>query len=265
MKDITFCLITCGEETEAECLAALTPFRDSIVLQEVRSVCPQIKALNTMLEQVETPYLVELNSDMVLFADAYERIRRAIDKYSHDPQWHSILFPLWDTLTEKQILALKILRTEIVKRFPFHESATPDIGHFKELTDAGYTCITNYLQKNPIGQHIVRGKKFCYNKYRDVYLTYRSHGWEWDSGAFMGGDDIVQKSKNHFDFFLYKYLTTDNKDYLYCIAGMIDGITAPLEHKSKDLSKKDKIPARLAIDRYLKWYQQQKTPLVTIF
>ena len=181
MKDLTFCLITCGEETESECLAAIKPFRDKIVFQEVRNVFPQITALNQMLDQVTTPYLIPLDSDMILDENAYERIRMAIDKFSHDLNWHSLLFKLWDTLTEQEILALKILRTSIVKQYPFVDSPTPDVLHYKELTEAGYTCIDRYLTKSPIGKHVVRGPHFCYNKYRDVYMTLRRYKQAWDN------------------------------------------------------------------------------------
>jgi hypothetical protein len=249
--------MTCGEETEKDCLAAIAPFRDQIEFREVRNVTPQIKALNLMLQSADTPYLVPLDADMILNDDAFERINRAIDKYSHDPNWHSILFPLWDTLTEQQILALKILRTEIMRAYPFVDSPTPDVEHFQRLTAAGYTCIQNYLQRPPIGKHVVKGKFFCYHKYRDVYMTLRKHSMEWDRGVFMGGSNIYEKSKAHFDFFLYKYLKTDDPDCLYCIAGMVDGLTAPPEEKSKTLERRPmRIKKSLAIDEYLRWYQQ---------
>lgn len=257
---ITFCLMTCGEETEEECLKHIEPFRDKIVLQEVRNVFPQIKALNQMLTQVETEYLVPLDADMILDRRAYRRIRRSIDEHAKDPNWHSILFPLYDTLTERRILALKVLRVEIMKEHMFAESATPDVEHFQRLTDAGYTCITKHLDEKPIGNHVVKGPRFCYYKYRDVYQTLRSHGFEWDSGAFMGGETILEKSKKHFDFFFEKYIETWNKDYMYCIAGMVDGLTSPVEHKSKTLEKgKFRINVKSALDEYFSWYRGQSS------
>lgn len=250
--------MTCGEETEADCLKAIEPFRDQIVFQEVRNTYPQIKALNQMLSQTETEYLIPLDSDTILEPDAYERIIRAIHKYSHDPKWHSILFPLWDTLTEQKILALKILRTVIMKENMFHDGPTPDVEHYHRLTAAGYTCIHNYLQRPPIGRHIVKGPYFCYHKYRDVYMTLRKYGYEWDVGAFKGGQTIEEKSKRHFDYFMYKYLTTDNNDYLYCVAGMVDGLTSELEDKSKSLEKRPyKVHIEGAMQLYLDWYKTQ--------
>jgi len=270
--DITFCLMTCGEETESECLKAIEPFREKIVFQEVRNVFPQIKALNQMLDQTDTEFLVPLDSDMILNADAYNRITKVIDENTRDNKWHSILFPLYDTLTETNILALKVLRMEIMKKFPFKETATPDVEHFQCLTDAGYTCldgfvvrhpITNVWPVPPIGNHVVKGKHFCYHKYRDVYMTFRSHGWEWDQNTFMGGETLKEKSKQHFNFFIKKYLMTDDEDCLWCIAGMVDGLTSEVDHKSKNLKDKDyKVDKKSAVEQYFNWYRKDTEKFV---
>lgn len=258
-KDITLCLMTCGELTEGECLAAIAPWRDRIVLQEVRNVYPQITALNQMISQAETPYLVPLDADIILRPNAYERIRMAVDKYSFDDDWHSIIFPLYDTLTQRKILALKVLRTKVVQDVSFEESATPDVTHFKRLTDAGYRCIDRYLSRDVIGDHVIRGPHFCYHKYRDVYQTLRSHGWEWDSGVFLGGRTLEEMAKNHYDFFLTEYILQSNDDYLYCIAGMLDGITSPIAHKSKSLAPREfAVKAEFAIDEFLRWYRDRQ-------
>lgn len=250
--DLTLCLITCGEPTESRCLAAVRPHRHAFVLQEVRHVYPQIAALKQMVAHVRTPFLVPLDADMILYPDALPRIRAAIDKHQNDPTWHSILFRLYDTLTERPILALKILRSEALHRVPFEESATPDISHFRRLTAAGYRCIDEYLSEPPIGDHVVEGPHFCYHKYRDVYQTLRVHGYEWDPGVFMGGKTLDERAQAHYNFFLAKYLLTDNEDYLHCIGGMADGLMEPILNVSKSLQLQD-LPTN-PLDRFTRWY-----------
>ena len=259
MKELTLCLMTCGEKTESECLSAIKEWSDKITFIEVRNVFPQIKALNQMIDQVETDFFIPLDADIVLKHNAYSRIRNAIHKWKYDSDWHSILFPLWDTLTERKILALKILRTSIMKEIPFEESATPDVLHYRRLTDAGYKCIHDYLEEPPIGEHIIRGHHYCYHKYRDVYMTYRSHNFEWDSGAFFGGKDLKSRAKAHYDFFITKWILTSNDDYLSCIAGMMDGLTAELENKSKTLDNKEyRFSNESAAAEFLKWHSTFK-------
>jgi hypothetical protein len=263
MPSLTVCLIGCGELTEKECRATLEQFRGYAVFQEVMYVYPQIAALKQMIEQVDTEYLVPVDMDMILYPDAFIRIRMAIDKYHHDPSWHSILFSLFDTLTQKKILALKVLRTSILKQIPFEESTTPDVIHHQRLTKAGYGTISKYLDKPPIGDHIVRGKHFCYYKYRDVYRTLRVYEREWDAGVFLGGHTLEEKAKKHYNYFMSQYLLTDNMDYLYCIAGMTDGILSDLENKSKSLEERRyAVSTKYPIDVFTRWYLEKLTQMV---
>jgi hypothetical protein len=255
MKNLTLVLMSCGEKSEKECIEAIQPFINLVEFIEIRNVYPQIKALNQMIEAVQTEFFIPLDADIVLNDDAWDRIKNAIDKNKHDQKWHSILFKLWDTLTQREILALKILRTSIIKENKFVESSTPDVEHFKRLSSLGFTCIHDYLNQKTIGRHIVAGKHFCYFKYRDVYQTYRQHNFEWDSGVFVGGSDLKSKAKAHFDLFIKMYIKTNNLDYLHCIAGMMDGILSPIENKSKSLEeKKYKIETKLAFDYFFNWY-----------
>lgn len=261
MKNLTMVLMTCGELTEKTCLWAIEPFRDQVEFLEVRNVVPQIKALNQMIDGVKTDYFIPLDADIILYEDSYHRIINAINKNKHKDDWHSILFPLWDTLTQRKILALKIFKTDVLKEYPFIESSTPDVEHYRRLTDAGFICVHDYLKQRPIGNHVVTGHHFCYHKYRDIYQTYRSYEFEWDSGAFIGGYDLLSHAKEHHDFFIKEWIKYDNPDYLSCIAGMMDGILSPLECKSKNLSEYDYMfeANDSVIDVFYKWYMKNSS------
>ena len=257
MNKITFVLLSCGELSESKCLDAISQFRNEIDFIEIRNLFPQVVALNQMIEMVQTDYFVPLDADIVLKEDAFFRIKRALLINEANEQWHSILFPLWDVLTQRRILALKLMRTKVMKNHLFLDVPTPDVEHYQRLTKNGFKCITEHLKEPEIGDHIVAGKKFCYFKYRDVYQTLRAHNFEWDSGAFLGGFSLREKAKCHFDYFLYRYLTTCKLDYLHCIAGMMDGILSPQENKSKTLdTPKYQIKSKHAIDRFFRWYSQ---------
>lgn len=252
---MTLCVLSCGELTLSDCKKSLDLFAEHFVVQEVSNVYPQVKALNQMVKQCNTEFLVPVDGDFILDSDAGVRINKAVNMYRNNPQWHSILFNLYDTLTERKILALKILRTSIAKENLFSDTATPDVEHYKRLTDKGHTCVHAFLKQSPIGRHVVRGHHFCYNKYRDVYQTYRANGFEWDSGVFLGGDDFLSRVKAHFDFFFAKWIATDNEDYLSCIAGMMDGILSPPRNKSKTLDKKEyAISNDMAYDAFMEWW-----------
>ncbi len=262
MKSLTMCLLTCGEPTTDECLDSIQHEWSKFTLDRVEHVTPQIRALNLMLDRCETEYLVPLDADMLLNFNFFERIESAIDEHEDDPTWHSILFPLWDTLTQQKILALKVLRMPIMRQCPFKESSTPDINHFTDLTNMGYRCISNYLEEEPIGNHVVRGSYFCYMKYRDVYQTMRSHQRLWVPGVAKG-NTVRECAINHFNFFMGEFNKTRNEDYKHCIAGMLDGLTSEISNQSKSLEH----PVRIDIDQidkqFLNWLLECKNPQFT--
>lgn len=245
-------MTVCGEETEADCLKAIENYRDQFVFQEVRNVYPQIKALNKMLTQCETEYLVPLDADMILHEGFAERIAEAVKIMDDDPMCHSTLFSLWDVLTDQKIYALKLLRTSVMKENLFAETCTPDVEHYTRLQEGGYHAI-NLFDEPIIGDHVVKGLYFCYHKYRDVYQTMRSHKRVWCDGVAKG-KSIRECSYNHYQFFIDKYKKTQNEDYLSCIAGMVDGIMASLEHKSKSLNMPMRISPELSQKTFLAWY-----------
>jgi hypothetical protein len=93
-------------------------------------------------------------------------------------------------------------------------------------------------------------------------MTYRANEKEWDSGVFMGGGDLYEKAKSHFQYFVYRWLETENEDYLYCIGGMMDGITSPLEVCSKTLEDRPlRISRDQAIDSYMQWSIRRNTTI----
>jgi hypothetical protein len=232
-------MLTCGELTEQQSCEAIRPFMDQIEFKQIRYVYPQVKALNQMIECVNTDFFVALDADIILYEDAWQRITDAFGKHRSQENWHTILFPLWDKLTERRILALKVMRTRIFKDNLFLDSPTPDVEHYQRLSSLGYVSVDDYLDDEPMGDHVVKGRFFCYQKYFDVYQTIRKHNnFVWDRGVFLGGESICEKAKFHFDYFYSKYFLTGDQDYLSCISGIYDGITQQLRDKSKDLSGK---------------------------
>lgn len=258
MKDFTFVMLSCGELTEKASFDAILPFLNQIEFKVIRNVFPQVKALNQMIQSVNTEFFVALDADMILYKDAWLRITDAHQKHAPQKDWHTILFPLWDTLTEQRILALKVMRTSIFKENLFLDSPTPDVEHYQRLSSLGYTSVNDYLDEPAIGNHVVKGRHFCYHKYFDVYQTVRKHkNFVWDGGVFKGGESIFEKARFHFEYFYKKWLLSREPDYLNCIAGIYDGLTNELRDKSKDLSEQEVgTPEDRAVEMFLSWMKR---------
>lgn len=252
MKKITVVVATCGEETENECVDAIHSFMDEIEFKIIRNIFPQIKMLNQMVEGTQTDYIMPLDSDIVLYNGFEDRINKSVKDMDNDILCHSTLFSLWDTLTNQKIYALKLLRTSMMQEHLFAETCTPDIEHYTRLQKQGYHAV-DLFKEPPIGDHVVKGSYFCYHKYRDVYMTIRSYKRVWCDGVAKG-ESIRECAYNHYQFFSNKYNKTGNKDYLSCIAGMVDGITDKLEHKSKSLNMPMRLMPELGGKLFLAWY-----------
>ncbi len=252
--NITVCLQTCGEETERKCLKAIAPWKHRFIYQEVRNVTPASSALYQMISQCKTEYLVPLDADMILYPGFFDRWTKAITE-SHG-KWHSILFPLWDTLTQERIMAQKIFRTEAVKEIPYKDDRGVDVQHYRDLTCAGYHAI-NKMHEEPIGDHCVEGDFFCYAKYKDLYMTLRHHPNVILESHFKGGDSLDERATNHLKYFKQRHKETGNRDYLFCIAGMVDGVVSLLDRTSKDLSERTmKIMTTDAEDLFWAWHRR---------
>lgn len=212
---LTFCLMTCGEETEQECLAAVASHRNDFVFQEVRNLAPQTIALNTMIEQCQTEFLVPLDADFILYKDYWARMNTAIDQHKQNKNWHSILFPLWEELTQRKVRSIKIFRTAIVKKIPYQHVRHPDAFHFQELKSKGYYAV-DLFEQDSIGEHVIRGHERCYFKFKDWFLCLRK---------VKTKQEVHAKAKDFLTMFEKLYTKTQNDDYLYCIAGLYDGFT----------------------------------------
>ncbi len=159
-------------------------------------------------------------------------------------------------------MALKVFKTYVVKSIPYKDDPCPDIQHYKDLTAAGYTTV-DLMHEEPIGDHVVRGNFFCYAKYRDLYTVLRTYPRNVLESHFKGGTDIRSRAYNHFRFFKSRHDETGNDDYLYCIAGMAEGLTCPLTHKSKDLNDTEmRVPVGEGTGKLLAWYSRQKKVMI---
>lgn len=250
--------MSCGELTETSCLEAINPFMGNFIFQEVRNITPASKALNLMFAQCKTRFLIPLDADMIVNNSFLDRVEKNISKYESKNNWHTILFPLWDTLTQEKIYALKIFNMGCMRHIPYMDDPCPDIRHFKDMTSAGLESIDLY-KEDPIGDHVVSGNYFCYAKYRDLYRTLRSYPKNLLDSHFKGGKTLKDKAYKHYLFFMEQYNNGHGEHYLHCIGGMLEGITCELNHKSKDLSEKTMKYPQEQPESFLEWYRNDRS------
>jgi len=204
--DLTAVLITCGEDTEPECLRAL----GDVPLVEVRGVQPQAAASNLALRSCPTALMLQLDSDMVLYPGWRQRVAQRYWRHHQDPTWYQILWWLWDPLFERRILALKLVRPGLVP--PYRDVRVPDIEHFERMRRLPARHIIP-PEGEPIGEHLVRGPRRCYLKLKDDLLSVRRYH---PAAARARAAELWQ-------FFQAKYRRTPAEDLVWCLAGLLEG------------------------------------------
>jgi hypothetical protein len=77
-EDLTVFVVSTGEETADECMAALEAQTRKARVELIAGVYPMSAAFQAMPDRCETRYFLQVDADMILNEDAVERLHRAI-------------------------------------------------------------------------------------------------------------------------------------------------------------------------------------------
>jgi Glycosyl transferase family 2 len=182
-RDITAVVLTLGEHTTGRALASLraqTLAPGEVTL--VRRVRPFHRALNVGAARVRTPFLLQLDSDMVLDPDCLERLRSAMT-----PEIGIVVGPLRDPVMGK-ITGVKLFRTACLVETSVRDSMTPDVDHYVEIGQRG--LLTQSLLPT-VGAHLPDyTPAYTYGTYRQMGMRYRYRrdlrGLHWRYTALRG-------------------------------------------------------------------------------
>jgi hypothetical protein len=143
-SDVTAIVLTTGERTTARALESvrrqtLQP-AETIVVRDVR---PFHRALYTGVSRVETPFFVQVDSDMVLDETCLERLRSAMAS-----EVGIAVGQLRDPLLGT-IAGVKIFRRACFDLAPFRDSVSTDVDFYWEIADHGW--LTLHLLSYAVG------------------------------------------------------------------------------------------------------------------
>jgi glycosyltransferase involved in cell wall biosynthesis len=135
-NDVTAVVLSTGEPTTQEAIDSLhrqtIPVRDVIV---VRDVAPFHKALNVGAAQVETPFFVQVDADMILDPHSVAALR-----WSMRRRVGIVVGHLRDALIE-QVVGVKLFRTACFKATSFQDTISPDTDFVDDMARAGWKTI----------------------------------------------------------------------------------------------------------------------------
>jgi hypothetical protein len=175
----TACLITTGGSTVAECRRALDIQDCSVRIQEVVNVAPMSAAFQQMVDQCETPFLIEVDEDMILDPGSLRRMVYEI--MISGPTIAGIAFPLVDPHAGQEILGCKVFRTEVLRKFPFNDTYSCERDQMDRMREAGYVVIHRPLNAgDAVGRHEVgHDPRTVYERYFRLAQKGRRFGYTW--------------------------------------------------------------------------------------
>jgi len=78
LDDLTVYIISSGEDTENDCVAALQAQSCSFKIEFIRNVCPMSKAFQSMPDRCSTKFFLQVDADMILEKEAVYKLYTAI-------------------------------------------------------------------------------------------------------------------------------------------------------------------------------------------
>jgi len=123
LHDLTVFVISSGEETGDDCIAALEAQDCTFRLEPVRGVAPMSAAFQSMPDRCRTPYFVQVDADMILKPDAIRKLYEAVHQ---SPCW---VYRIAGTLYEEGFGiggTVKCWKRSLFRFVSFHDCRTVD-------------------------------------------------------------------------------------------------------------------------------------------
>jgi glycosyltransferase involved in cell wall biosynthesis len=167
-SDVSAVLLTIGEPSTQDAIDSLNrqtaPPRQIIV---VRDITPFHRALNAGVDQVKTPFFVQVDADMILDPHCIHALRKGMRR-----RVGIVVARLRDALTE-QVVGIKLFRTKCFENAKFSDSISPDTDFVDAIGRAGWkTVFIGELGRGELDQWATFGE------HRPAYTpsyTYRKH------------------------------------------------------------------------------------------
>jgi hypothetical protein len=214
LTDTTVFVTTIGDKANyTDCLAHLRAQTVCCRIEVIDHVAPMSAAFQQMLIRCRTPFYVQVDEDMILFARAIHTLQRLIRL--SPPNVAMICAPLWDCDIQAAIQGIKIYRHAIVRHFPYENILSCEIRQLDQIVAAGFTTISLPLRNRTtcLGEH---GKHHTpvtiFSRWQRTFQKHNRFGH-------------IKWIEPWVDWLLQRYLKSRDTLHLYAFLGAVAGIT----------------------------------------
>lgn len=215
---LTVAAMTVGDPAFALCEEALKQQTlRGFCYKVIRNVSPISAACQQMIAAADTPYLLQLDEDMILYPDALERMLAAIEAAPDDIGM--ICFHLWDEDRAMRIQGIKIWKTACLAQVVWQDTRASDVEVLEQIGRLGFKWV---LHPDIVGIHgVLYNIDTIYRRYKSMY---EKDITEWN---LVTGD--VRAKAEHFR-------QTGDVLQLFALLGAVHGmVVAPYsEDREKD-------------------------------
>lgn len=137
LKDLTVFIISVEQkENYKACKKAILNQSVDFSIKEVKNVCPMSMAFNSMLDQCDTKYFIQLDEDMILDHGAVEHMYNSIKK--SDKNTATVMFKLHDHHLNELVYGVRISKADIIKKYPFQNTLASENNQKWRIREDGY-------------------------------------------------------------------------------------------------------------------------------
>jgi hypothetical protein len=164
-----------GNPNYADCLAALEAQHPPVNVVPIYNQAPMNAAFQAMLDQCQTPFLIQVDQDMVLEPDACAVILADIKRQSDRVAF--VVYMLTDVHLNMPIQGVKCYRHAVVKQYPYVSGLSCERSHLDRLRDDGYSIVE---RMTVLGEHSPKWTpELIFERYFDLMEKRKKFGYGW--------------------------------------------------------------------------------------
>ncbi len=193
-KELTVFLITCGDNPNLnDCYSALLDQTCLFKIDTIKNYTPMSVAFQQMLERINTPYYIEVDEDMILEKNTIEKMYTDMIN-EKNPAIAMKCYFLHDVHLDKDIMGVKIYKSEIFKKYPYNMNhPSIEVEQLERLQKDGYIYEG---RPNIVGLHSPKWTAdLIYARYYNLSQKYRLYSYNWMGEPLK--TRLIHLDKNH--------------------------------------------------------------------
>jgi len=229
-ENLTVFLITSGVDLNYEdCLDALNQQTVKFTLKIIKNISPMSAAFQKMLNQCETKFYIECDSDMILYPTAIETMYNSIQDETDSSVFKC--FQLLDIHLNFKIYGIKIYKYNIFKNYPYNlKHPSSEMEQLERIQKDGYNINNDSngccIIEQCIGKHSPKWtNESIFERYYNLMEKFKIYRYRWLKDVPQMLFNIFKKNPNILN--------------LYAIAGMLASINSnKIIKEEKNIRKK---------------------------